>query len=88
MFEQGKDGINWMEWMDQMDQHQYNQHNRQMFERGKGESFLAPTAPPSQEAGRNSDMVTMKTMVTMMNMTMMNMTMMNITMMTMMNMMN
>ena len=29
-----------------------------MFERGKGESFLAPTAPPSQEAGRNSDMVT------------------------------
>ena len=39
-----------------------------MFERGKGDSFLAPTAPPSQEAGRNSDMVTMKTMVTMMNM--------------------
>ena len=29
----------------------------QMFERGKGESFLAPTSPPSEEAGRNSDMV-------------------------------
>ena len=37
-----------------------NQSSRtlsQMFERGKNQSYLAPTAPPSQEAGRNSDMV-------------------------------
>ena len=67
MFEQGKGRMNWMDWMDQ---NQYNGHNCQMFERGRGDTFLAPTAPPSQEAGRNSDMVTM---MTMMNMTMMNM---------------